>query len=275
MNCQIITNENKAVKWEFEVNGENFKATVLFTGRDGGFSTGSYASLNLSPYVGDSLHSVTNNRETLALVFGLSDFYTLDQIHSSKVIKLDQKFIKTLPLGHLNLKGDALITNSWLTPIAVLTADCLPVIAVAEPGIAGAIHCGWRGLLNGVLENAVIEMKKMGAFNFAFFFGPSICQNCYQVGFEVAREFLGKFKSGVKTIAGKYYLCLKSIGFEILRNLDVVDLMVEVGSKKGVAVADGKVFNLPDCTFENYCYYSYRREKNTGRQAGLVILNGR
>lgn len=269
---EILTKSKGSVSYAFNVNGKYFEATLIFTTKNGGFSKGYYESLNLSPYVGDNERIVRMNRKKVAELFGSVDFVSVYQVHGSNFIYIGQENLKGRRIQHLNIEADSVITDTANIPIGVLTADCLPILVVAEPGVVAAIHAGWRGLLNGVIERTIEALLSMGAQEFVFFFGPSICEKCYRVGEDISSIFEERFKTGIMNIAENKFVSLKSIGFEILKKMGVADNfidardIVENKEKKVSSIA----YNIKDCTFENRNYYSYRRSKITGRQAAIV-----
>lgn len=268
-------NSKGSIGQAFFVCSKNFEASMIFTTRFGGHSEKPYESLNLSHYVGDSASKVNLNRQKIALMLGVEEFYTLKQVHGSRVVDISLDFVKRVKPGHLNIEGDAILIYETDACAGVLTADCLPAIVVAEPGIVAAVHLGWRGLKNGILEETVRKMKQLGASEFSVFFGPSICAKCYEVGYEVASQFEG-FREGIFSVAGKWYLSLKSIGFKILKDLGVAQEMVDVVEGGHIKLkGTGVVYNTRDCTFEDARYFSFRREKITGRQAAIVNFKRR
>ncbi|MCX7832267.1 MAG: polyphenol oxidase family protein [Actinobacteria bacterium] len=274
MDYEILTKSKGSVSFAFNVLGSNFEVTLIFTTKNGGFSTGDYKSLNLSPYVGDDEKTVKRNRRRVAKLLGMEDFITIQQVHGSDIVYFGKEKLRDIRIEHLDIKADSLITDAASIPIGVLTADCLPVLVVAEPGIVAAIHAGWRGLVEGVIERTIESLQNLGAQEFLFFFGPSICEKCYRVGEDVSLIIEERFKTGIMNIAENKYVSLKSIGFQILKQMGVADNFLDARDidenkeKKVSSIA----YNINDCTFENRNYYSYRRNKITGRQAGIITL---
>ena len=228
------------------------KAVVVFTSRRGGVSEGPFAAMNLSPYVGDVAEHVKENRRRLAAYLGAPDIVTVEQVHGNTYLDLD--FIQLKEPSHLELQADALLTSRPGLPLAVLTADCLPLILVSSAGQVAAVHCGWRGLVDRIVPRVVKKMKgKIRAF-----IGPGISACCYEIGKEVYADIYAIHKEAVQERNGKLFADLKKfIYLELVKN----------------DVAPDSIYVSEVCT---YCrpdlFFSYRRAKKTGRQAGIVII---
>jgi YfiH family protein len=273
----------------FRVEGGNFSAFVAFTSRRGGFSSAPYASLNLSPYVGDDPRLVAKNRQLIASFFGFADFYTLNQVHGSELVILDEDFVKKNLPEHLNIEADGFIVKALDAPAAVLTADCLPVVMVAENGIAAVIHAGWRGLKKGILDSALKTLLKKGCGKIVAFFGPSICRYCYEIGEDVIGAFEKEYPEAIldlakseknyeKTLEKKKSLDLKFLGFKIFQKIGGEKfryLRLNEIPQTGMPGCEHVIVDVDFCTFEEHFLYSCRRERQTGRQAALVYLKNR
>jgi YfiH family protein len=155
---------------------------AVATERDGGVSSGAYASLNLGSHVGDVPAAVTANRRRLARVLELpAEPAWLDQVHGTRIIDLDRE-----PPG----EADGAVTSRPDRVCAVLTADCLPVLFASQDGARiGAAHAGWRGLLGGVLPAAVARMD-VAPNALCAWLGPAIGPTRYEVGTEVYAPFV-------------------------------------------------------------------------------------
>jgi len=174
----------------------------------------------------------------------------LKQIHSEIV-----RFIDRLP--QRKLEGDALVTERPGLLLIIKTADCLPVLIVDERRrVIAAVHCGWRGTLQLVLERAVQGMmERYGCRNADLLagFGPCISGDCYEVGEEVRQSFVGAgfpaeiFRS--REGGGNKYL------------LDLGEANRWQLQRLGVPAAN--IFRLDACTHCDKGYYSYRRDKNS------------
>jgi len=221
--------------------------------RAGGKSEGKYKSFNLATHVNDEISSINSNRELLDQFLPSSPHW-LNQTHSIDVIELPSP----------SLNGDASYTKEKNTVCVVQTADCLPLLVTNKKGtIVAAIHAGWRGLLNGVIENTIHKMN-MSPNELLVWLGPAIRQKHFEVGADVKNSFCEKDQeaekafcaiSDQKWLADIYYLAkmrLKSSG---------------VTETYGGSVTDDY------CTFANEAdYFSYRRDGTTGRMASLIWI---
>jgi YfiH family protein len=160
-----------------------------FFGREGGVSTGIYASLNAGTGSGDEQGCVEENRRRIAAAFAIEParLCGVHQVHSSTAVFIEAPWTSERP------RADALVTTTPNLAISILTADCAPILfADTQAQVIGAAHAGWRGALNGVVEGAVRLMEKYGAARerIAAAIGPCIHQASYEVGPEFETEFL-------------------------------------------------------------------------------------
>ena len=221
-------------------------ATTL---RTGGVSCGAYASLNPALHVGDDADLVKQNRRLIKESLGLpSEPVWLDQIHSNRAVPA----VITEPLQ----QADASYTAEPGVVCAVLTADCLPLLVCAADGSqVAAIHAGWRGLLAGVIGNTVSAMQNS---DFLVWLGPAISPDCFEVGAEVRDAFLQK--SAAFTTAFKQHGNGKWLA-------DIYQLARIELAMLGI----DKIYGGGFCTVtEQERFYSYRRDKQTGRMATLI-----
>lgn len=234
-----------------------------FFGRNGGVSTGLYASLNAGIGSRDEADHVRENRARITQAiagFPHTPLLSLYQIHSPTVLTVDAPFTSDRP------QADALVTRTPNLALGILTADCGPVLfADAQAGVIGAAHAGWKGAHSGVLENTLAAMEALGAqrANIAAVLGPCIHQKSYEVG----SEFLARFKPEEQKhffIAGaapeKYFFDLPAY---ILARLRAAGLL--------------RVAQIPhDTCVEEEAYFSYRRstlrgEPDYGRQLSVIL----
>ena len=159
-----------------------------FFTRKGGASSGIFAGLNCGAGSSDQAEIVAINRARAAEAMGVAPqaLVTVNQVHSADVVTVAG------PLSD-RPRADAMVTTTPGLALAVLTADCQPVLfADPEAGVIGAAHAGWRGALDGVLEATVAAMEVLGAKREAIsaVIGPCISQAAYEVG----PEFLDAFR---------------------------------------------------------------------------------
>lgn len=167
------------------------RVTHGFFGRRGGVSEGVYASLNCAYGSRDPHERVTENRGRVADSLGVArdDLVSAYQVHSATCHTIEAP----LASRHERPEGDALVTDRPGLALAVTTADCVPVLlyGLSEPSgapVIGAVHAGWAGALNGVLEAACAAIQAFGVDkqNIIAAVGPAIQQASYEVspGFE-------------------------------------------------------------------------------------------
>ncbi len=186
----------------------------------------------------------------------------LRQVHGTEVFDADQQIIAP----EQDRQADAIVTTRSDRVLAILTADCLPVVFWDGPAtVVGAAHAGWRGLLDGVLENTWAELirKRPDNKDWHAWIGPAISQPCFEVGQEVYDGFVARdgelkqfFKPGL--FAHKWYADLNGIAEFLLRKISSGYI---------------QVYQSRACTYtDSKRYYSYRRSSETGRQATIVYL---
>ena len=216
----------------------------VFTTRRNGASLAPYESLNLSQHVGDDPQTVVRNRELLTKITGPVQF--MNQVHGDEVVEV--KSLIDDPTC------DALITTVPGIALAVMVADCIPLL-LSSSTVVGAVHVGRRGLMNAVAIKAVEEMRKLGAGQIHAQLGPSICGRCYEVPQELADEVTAQHPAA------------SSLTNNLTPALDLPRALI------ADLVAAGVTYEAsPICTLENNEYFSYRRHNITGRNAGVVWL---
>jgi YfiH family protein len=160
----------------------HFGVRAFVTGRSGGVSAAPHDSLNLGDHVGDEPTNVQENRRRVAEAIGVdaSRLVIINQVHGRDVVSANEATPEST--------GDVIIDYGDGFAVAVLVADCLPILLVDEdsPTLA-VVHAGWRGLENNVLESALENFEHHDAVH--AFLGPCISHASYQVGPEVAGHF--------------------------------------------------------------------------------------
>ena len=216
----------------------------VVTTRRNGASLAPYESLNLAQHVGDSAETVARNRELLSKITGPIQF--MNQVHGDEVVEV--KSIGDDPTC------DALITRVPGIALAVMVADCIPLL-LSSSTVVGAVHVGRRGLMNSVAVKAVDAMRKLGADQIHAQLGPSICGRCYEVPQELADEVVAKHPAA------------SSLTNNLTPALDLSRALIADLVASGVTYEASTI-----CTLENDEYFSYRRHNITGRNAGVVWL---
>ena len=163
-----------------------------FFNSKGGISKDIYKSLNCGPGSKDKLGNVRQNLDLVRkkIKNSAKDIFLLNQIHSNKFIYVDEKYqFKSKP------KVDAVITNQKNLPIAILTADCVPILIYdSQKKIIAAIHAGWKGAYRGIVGRVIKFMLKKGSKpqNITAVIGPSISIDNYEVQNDFKNKFLKK-----------------------------------------------------------------------------------
>lgn len=250
------------------VTGPPWRGVQYFTTtRAGGCSEGSWAGLNLGQHCGDSPAHVSANRQQLAQSLPSLPHW-MQQIHSTNIYQALRPTAKPYSYEQSPM-ADAAFTTTPNTVIAVLTADCLPVVIADAAGtIVGVAHAGWRGLAAGVIEKLFLEMQKNRVNNdqntqWHAWIGPAISQKHFEVGQDVFDVFTENNKQAAtyfKVIQkqDKYLADLSGLAEKQLRNLAGDFICIEQSGA---------------CTYtEKNRYYSYRRQASTGRMVTLAWL---
>ncbi|AWF79875.1 peptidoglycan editing factor PgeF [Microbulbifer sp. A4B17] len=233
-------------------------ATTL---RTGGHSAGGFSSFNLAAHVGDQEEAVAANRLQLREELKLpSEPQWMEQIHSDKVIEgSNDDLVRT---------ADACFSCNNDVVCAVLTADCLPVLLCDNTGTrVAAVHAGWRGLAGGVLRNTV-EAMACETTEMMAWLGPAIGAEAFETGIDVLEMFFENSMSGGHT--GAIASCFRPHVKKPLYFLaDIYALARAELAEMGVTQVYGGDF----CTVsEPERFFSYRREKVTGRMASLIWM---
>ncbi len=228
--------------------------------RIGGCSAPPWDGLNLGLHVGDAPQAVLRNRALLAARLPAEPLW-LDQVHGTGVCDADAWDRDAAPTA------DAAITTRPDRPLAIMTADCLPVVlADVDGGVLGVAHAGWRGLAAGVLENTLERMRQRapGAARWRAWIGPAIGPESFEVGPEVRLAFVGPDPATAAFFAARpgsdrWLADLPAIARHRLH-----------------AAGVGDVECSGHCTYRDaQRFYSYRRAARTGRQATVAWLSSR
>ncbi|WP_158747144.1 polyphenol oxidase family protein [Acidisphaera sp. L21] len=163
-----------------------------FFTREGGVSTGPFASLNCSLSSADAPEAVAENRRRAAAAIGVDQLVGLHQVHGPDVVTVDEPW-----QPGSGPRADAMVTRRPGIGLAIVTADCAPVL-FAGPGIVGAAHAGWRGAVSGVLE-AVVEA--MGGQSIHATVGPCIGPAAYEVAADLRDAVLARDQSDAQFFA--------------------------------------------------------------------------
>jgi len=237
-----------------------------FFTRQGGVSSGVYASLNCGPGSRDDAANVTENRARVAEILGAEPggLITVFQEHSAVAVIAD----KPWKAGKIP-EADAIVTAKPGLAIGVLTADCAPVLFCdGAARVIGAAHAGWRGALSGIVEATVEAMRKLGARpeRITAVIGPTISLKAYEVGSDFVERFLAD-----EPESSAFFITDEGSGEPHF------DLPAYVGERLARAGV-GSIADLGFCTYcEETRLFSYRRsqhhgEEDYGRQISAILL---
>ncbi|MDN5128551.1 peptidoglycan editing factor PgeF [Aliarcobacter butzleri] len=208
---------------------------------------------NLAYHVGDIKENVDKNRQKLALKFDYKneDLCYMNQIHSANVVVVDENSPKYID------NCDALITKTKNLPLMVMVADCIPILIFDEvKGVIAAIHAGRNSTflkISEITTKKMIEDFSCKTENIKVIMGPSIQKCCYEVNDELKNIVEKSF--GKEFVIGNN-IDLQGINKKLLENLGIKN--IEISS------ICTKCSNKP--------FFSYRKEKNTGRFAGVITF---
>ena len=236
-----------------------------FFNSSGGKSKGIYQSLNCGPGSKDLSVNVKKNLEVVKKKISNSakNIFLLNQIHSNKLVYIDNNYKLTK-----KPKADAVITIQKNLPIAVLTADCVPILIYDnKKRIVAAIHAGWKGAFKGIIDKVIKFMVKKGCSlkNITAVIGPSISVKNYEVKDDFMKKFIKKDKKSLKY-------------FKIENNKLYFDLSQYVYSQ----ILQNKIKNIDTIKLDTFDiknkFFSARRalslkQNDYGRNISIIMLN--
>lgn len=240
------------------------------TTRKGGVSAAPFdngmggGGLNLGMHVGDNPQHVEKNRALLQTLLPASPLW-LTQIHGMNVIDAGSD-------GCMGAEADAAITTQSGVVCAIQTADCLPVLLCDLEGhVVGAAHAGWRGLAYGILQNTIAKMQSSGAVEITAWLGPAIGSNQFEVGRDVLDIFVERAEKACIPMQAvvQTQTCFIPVPDRPGKYLaDIYGLARIALQQVGVRRISGGGL----CTVSDRRFYSYRRDRITGRMASLIWI---
>jgi polyphenol oxidase len=225
------------------------------TTRAGGVSAPPFDTFNLGDHVGDDPAAVAANRKRLGAAIGLGAEHVvwMNQVHGDRVVRVDE------PVSAAVEATDALVTTTPRLALAVVTADCVPVLlADARSGVVAAVHAGRVGAQKGVVARAVAAMLDAGAHagDISALLGPAVSGRNYEVPEAMAAEVEAALPGSRTTTS---------------RGTPGLDLRAGIAHQLtdlGVTAVDAD----PRCTVDDPSLFSHRRDAPTGRLASLVWM---
>ena len=203
---------------------------------------------NLALHVGDNPAGVRARREELERGAGMvpGSLRFMNQVHGTAVAVMEA--------GSETPEADAMVSQG--VPLAVMVADCIPAVLVGQGAggpVLAAVHAGRPGLAAGVIPAAVEQMRALGAAGIQAWLGPSICGACYEVPAALREDVAAAVPAAWSTTSW-----------------GTPGLDLPAGARSQLEAADVDIMYSGPCTLENEDLFSYRRNKDTGRFAGLV-----
>lgn len=236
-----------------------------FFTREGGFSSGLYASLNTGLGSHDDRDTVKRNRAKICGELGVATLVTPYQVHSPDAVIVGTPWDHDEPDSVP--RADAVVTDRAGFAIAVNTADCTPILFASGDGkVVGAAHAGWKGAIGGVLASTVERMRELGARDIHAAIGPTISQANYEVGPEFQEQFLARDAANarffVPAVKPQHFM-FDLPGF-VRTQLEALEL--------------ASIEDLALCTYaDEQRFFSYRRtthrrEPDYGRQLSAICI---
>lgn len=224
-------------------------ARVVVTTRDGGVSCAPYDSFNLASHVGDDPLAVAENRRRLASSLGADRVVFMDQVHGARVGVVGPDSPDTVA------GVDALVTTTAGLAVAVLVADCVPVVLVGSHAVA-VVHAGRNGVRDGVVGAAVRVLRDADGTAITATIGPAVCGGCYEVPQQLQDE--------VATVVPQTRVTTRwgTPGLDLTAGVCAQLDRAGVTAREVAGV----------CTREDPAYFSHRRDGVTGRFAVVALL---
>ncbi len=241
------------------------KITHGFFNKNGGVSSGIYKSLNCGPGSRDRKFKISKNLDIVKkkIAKKCKNIFLLHQVHSNKLVFINKNFdLKK------KIKADAIVTDQKKIPIAVLTADCVPILIYEKQvNMVAAIHVGWKGAFKGIIEKVIRFMLKKGCKEKNIFvsIGPCISKNSYNVREDFQKKFL---KKDIKN----------KIFFKIRKNLIYFDLPNYVKSQlKLMKIINIDMIKIDTFEKKNNFFSARRASKSNhgdyGRNISVIMIN--
>ena len=232
----------------------------------GGKSTGIFKSLNCGSGSSDNRKNILKNLETVSNKINAKSkkIILLNQVHSNKFCYIG----KNTKFNNNKFDGDAIVTDKRNLPIAVLTADCAPILIHDQnKKMIAAVHAGWKGAYKGIIKRVVKFMIKKGCSpkNITAAIGPCISSNSYEVKEDFKKKFIKKDKKNIiffkRTKNKNYFNLNRYINFQ-LKSLHI----------KKIDIINKDTFNAKNNFFSARRSISHN-ENDYGRNISIIMIN--
>lgn len=242
-----------------EANG----VTIAFTSREGGMSTGPFASLNCGGAVGDDPQAVRRNRELVLEALGASESPVVipNQVHGTQLVTVkDRSAVAVAEAQSRSDEGcDGVVVAAADVAALLNFADCLPLIIVAPRGDFAVVHGGWRGTVAHIASKAVVTLAQLSGEDpqgFNAYIGPHIRPCCFEVDPDLAQRFHDEF--GPEAVRGERHV---SLAAAVSADLASAGIPIERIADAGICTVD-----------ESESYFSYRASGGCcGRHSAVAI----
>lgn len=222
--------------------------------RYGGFSSAPYNSLNMGYFTGDDITAVIKNYYYYQNITKTYNIVTLNQIHCNTVLEVNKENAADIMFS----KADGLFTYENNLPLGVITADCLPVMLAGNKCIS-SLHCGWRSLNAGIIDNAFKLFKKYDDMPVYAYIGAGICEQCYEVRDDFVNQLNPAYNPAsalTEKVQGQYLLNMKKLASNAL-------------IYNGLSIDNIEISKYSSCCSKGF--YSYRLENGkTGRMVTTI-----
>lgn len=232
---------------------------AMQTTRAGGVSLAPYHDFNLGAHVNDDAMAVAHNRQLLS-PFMPSEPVWINQVHGVKAIDA--------AIAGCAAEADAAYTIKENTVCVTMTADCLPVLLCDQAGtIVAAVHAGWKGLLDGVIESTVhrmlVAMPNLAPQNLMVWLGPAIGPQAFEVGSEVREAFV--------TVDANATVAFKLAGNNEASYDKWLGDIYQLARQRLNTIGVSQIYGGDFCTYTDEArFFSYRRDNVTGRMATII-----
>jgi hypothetical protein len=234
------------------------KYFFCFFTRNGGVSRNGFSSLNCSYQEGDSDDNVKQNRKIAAKLFQKNNMMLLNQFHSNKIIKINNHTNKVL-------RADAMISNRKDLLLGILTADCAPIVILGKRYF-GITHAGWRGAINGIIENSIAKFLNEGERieDLKVVVGPHLKKR----SFEVKVDFIKNLK---KNVGNFEEFITKKMNKKFFDFSQFIECKLQKLAISNYVISKEDTFSNPK-KFFSHRYCTINEIKNCGRQISLVCI---
>ncbi|WP_235527454.1 peptidoglycan editing factor PgeF [Burkholderia sp. Leaf177] len=264
-------------EWSSGVSKVSTRVRAFATTRNGGVSEGPFGGangrggLNLGLHTGDAPEAVLENRRRVVELTGAPVAW-LEQVHGVEIQDAGEMIDRCAGSPALPVKADAAVTDRPGAVCAVMVADCLPVLFCDTAGHAvGAAHAGWRGLAGGIVEKTATRVASLAGTRMESlhaWLGPAIGPTAFEVGEDVLETFVSSSDPAHRDAVAAAFVPRQQKHKYLANLYALARLRLELSG-----VVPENVHGGGHCTVtETERFYSYRRDRTTGRMAAMIWL---